>query len=386
MRVRAAFWRTAVLLIVVLLVLPLWVRSHRADPVFLVPLLGLLALAFLVRRHRWRTSLSCLGGLAILATIIIGGATWTVSGILPLGQIVATGTLLFCLSVMHMVIASDRMLWRRLALHAALALIWIPVGIALANLGYRWPQPDNRARVALLSSMPLLWGEGAGNFGAALSGDAAPAPIYALLSDRADVRPADGVSADLLQGTDVLLLIQPRALPPAALVTIDDWVRQGGRVLWLADPQLAIAGDFPLGDPRNPEPTEANTALLERWGVRLSAGEAGESGNFIINDGAIPLSLVTAGRFMATSRDCTLRARSVIADCRVGQGRALVIADADLVRESQWVQTADGQGDNPFQWTSGNGQWLVAALRDLAGLPPEHRLFQPVWLRPELRP
>jgi hypothetical protein len=231
--------------------------------------------------------------------------------------------------------------------------------------------------------MPLVWGVAGQDVAAILAGQSASAPIYDLLTSATDVQLADAIVADQLQSTDVLLLIQPRPLPPEGFVTLDDWVRRGGRVLWLADPNLGLNADFHLGDPRNPEQSEANLALLNRWGLQWHQSAAtGDARRWRVRDNAIPLVLFAPGQFVAREPHCRLRARGRIADCRVGAGQALILADADMVRAEYWLIAPEGPADRPIQWTSGNGDWIVRSLRDLAGLPVTGPLAQPVWLRP----
>ena len=49
-----------------------------------------------------------------------------------------------------------------------------------------------------------------------------------------------------------LLAIQPRALPAEELVALDNWVRDGGRIVLLADPMLEWPSERPLGDRLRP--------------------------------------------------------------------------------------------------------------------------------------
>jgi hypothetical protein len=383
MPLRSALGRAIVLSSGFILVLPLWIRGNRADPLFLLPMLGWIALACLRRPGGWRAQLMGIGRTAAIAMACLCLAVWAASGSFAVMQIVIVGLVFGLLVAVHCAIARDGMRIRRLIMHAMLALLWIPVGMMIANASYGWPGDNQRPKVTLLSSMPLVWGVAGQDVAAILAGQSASTPIYDLLTSTADVQLADAIVADRLQSTDVLLLIQPRPLPPEGLVTLDDWVRRGGSILWLADPNLGLNADFHLGDPRNPEQSEANLALLNRWGLQWHQSAAtGDVMRWRVRDNAIPLVLFAPGQFVARERNCRLRARGRIADCRVGAGRALILADADMVRAEYWLIAPEGPADRPIQWTSGNGYWIVRALRDLAGLPATGSLAQPIWLRP----
>ena len=65
----------------------------------------------------------------------------------------------------------------------------------------------------------------------------------------------------------LLLMAHPLAQPAEALVDLDHWVRDGGRVLLLADPMLEWPSKRPLGDKLRPPPSFADTGLLAHWGL-----------------------------------------------------------------------------------------------------------------------
>ena len=62
-------------------------------------------------------------------------------------------------------------------------------------------------------------------------------------------------------------MAHPLAQPAEALVDLDRWVRDGGRVLLLADPQLEWPSERPLGDKLRPPPAFADTGLLRALGA-----------------------------------------------------------------------------------------------------------------------
>ncbi|MGI8932026.1 MAG: hypothetical protein ACR2FK_06590, partial [Sphingomicrobium sp.] len=100
--------------------------------------------------------------------------------------------------------------------------------------------PAERPTLALLTSLPLMFGE-------SFSLDSGGSPALFQIEQRYNVQPigvADGAS---LAGKRLLLMAHPRAQPATALVELDQWVRDGGRVLLLADPRLSWPSERPLG-------------------------------------------------------------------------------------------------------------------------------------------
>ena len=187
-----------------------------------------------------------------------------------------------------------------LALAAAVA--WSITGIG-KDLGPREEKPT----LALLTSLPLIFNE---NFGLAGGGS----PALARLEQRYKVEPIGVADAASLKGRKLLLMAHPRAQPAQALVELDRWVRDGGRVLLLADPKLDWPSERPLGDMLRPPPAFADTGLLGHWGLRLLGPEAGS----------------TAGQLVSSSQ-CKTDDRGIVARCPVGKGQATVIADADFL-------------------------------------------------------
>ena len=166
------------------------------------------------------------------------------------------------------------------------------------DLGERPPQ--NRPSLALLTSLPLVFGE-------QLSLDRSGSPALSRMEQRYKVQPIGVADAASLKGQQLLLMAHPRAQPAAALVELDQWVRSGGHVLLLADPKLDWPSERPLGDLLRPPPMFADTGLLGHWGLALS-----DSG-------------------LTSSGTCAIADQGLIARCRIGRGKATVIADADFL-------------------------------------------------------
>lgn len=183
-------------------------------------------------------------------------------------------------------------------------------------------QSDAKPALALITSLPILFGE---SFG--LDGGAAALP--AKLGETYDLRSIAVADAASLQPYRLLLMAHPRAQPAEALVELDQWVRGGGRLLLLADPRLDWHSDRPLGDRLRPPPDFADTGLLGHWGLTL-AGPTAE-GPVAIDVGEVEILASSPGRLSSKDRTCTLIADGFVARCRIGAGQVTVIADADFL-------------------------------------------------------
>jgi hypothetical protein len=200
---------------------------------------------------------------------------------------------------------------------------------------------NGRPQLLLLTSLPLAFGE-------SFAIEEAGSPVLEALEQRYQVQPIATVSEQALDGARLLLMAQPLAQPAEDLVALDRWVRNGGRVLLLADPLLEWKDSRPLGDPTRPPPMFMDTGLLGHWGLRLDAPEAR-------GDRATSLAgrSITARSPGLLHGSCALSGDRLVARCRVGKGLALIVADADFL---DWSRAS--QGD------SGRAA-LLAALDEL---------------------
>lgn len=171
------------------------------------------------------------------------------------------------------------------------------------------PAATDRPTLLLLTSLPLVFNE-------QMSLEGGGSPALARLEQRYKVEPINVADMASLNGQQMLLMAQPRAQPAEALVELDRWVRDGGQLLLLADPRLEWPSQRPLGDKLRPPPMFADTGLLNHWGLTLS-----ESG--LVSNGA-----------------CEVTDQGLVAHCRIGQGLATVVADADFLN----VDNSDAPG------------------------------------------
>lgn len=239
-------------------------------------------------------------------------------------------------------------------------------------LGPEQPAPlGAKPELLLLSGLPLAWSER--GVEATLS-DRGGNAAFALLARDFRIRPIDRFAAPA-RGT-LLLAAQPRAMAPAELVALDGWVRNGARALLLTDPDVRWPSDLPRGDPRRPPTIQALAPLLAHWGleVRAKAKPA-----IVVHDaGAYRVALDSPGAFVVRKPSCKLIEAGLAADCRIGRGRALILADADLLHDDMWLgpgppgATRLGRAaDNPLLLAS----WLDA----LAGAPRDRSSESVAW-------
>lgn len=144
-------------------------------------------------------------------------------------------------------------------------------------------------------------------------------PLDSLASPRGLPLPHDAL----------LVMAQPRALTPDENVALDRWVRDGGRVLLFADPMLTAASHFALGDPRRPETIAMLSPILRHWGMDMRYDPDQAPGQTAQEVFGVRVPVDLPGTLApASSARCRLSGEGLAADCVIGRGRALVIADA----------------------------------------------------------
>lgn len=203
------------------------------------------------------------------------------------------------------------------------------------------PEPPERLSIGMLTSLPIFWTED--DALAALSREGnRPEPdhwaVAALQSDH-ELVALDTVSEGALADLDVLILAQPRPLAPEENLWIDRWVEAGGAALVFADPQLV--GDYPfdIGDPRRPIDSALLSPILARWGLELQVDDAAPFEARTVRVAGEDLAIAAEGRFTLRepagggTAKCALKAESVIAQCRIGKGGAVLLADATLLED-----------------------------------------------------
>ncbi|HEX8582872.1 MAG TPA: hypothetical protein VF680_00495 [Allosphingosinicella sp.] len=254
-------------------------------------------------------------------------------------------------------------LW--LALAAGAAVLALLIAWPLVRGAYQRvagaPEPHPvvaiRPPVLLMTALPLVWGEGG-----AFDPQSRPVAIYTALQREFTMKPIDALDSQSLGEAPVLLLIQPRWLAPKELVALDAWIRGGGRALILTDPTLHWPSDLPPGDIRRPPPVGLLGPLLTHWGLTLAAGPEHELDRRFERNRR--LAMEAPGHFTATGRACRVT-EPWFAECRVGKGQALLLADADLVRDELWLETGSGSGQGR---TADNPLFLADLLDRLAGV------------------
>lgn len=231
------------------------------------------------------------------------------------------------------------------------------------------PHDAQRLRVGVVSALPIFWREGA-----------SPKELIARAGNQTfvkastlDLQPVDHLDAAKLAHFERMLLVQPRLLQPGELVALDGWVRGGGRLVILADPLLMWPMDLSMGDTRRPPLTSLLDPLLSHWGLRLEpvTGEGAQVERRRLANGAVVL-LAGASKFTPTGRGCSVRERGLMAVCRLGQGQARLIADADLIDDRLWLTRADmplsvaAYANDAVALIDG---WLVEPTQDRATWP-----------------
>ena len=222
-------------------------------------------------------------------------------------------------------------------------LLGLIAALAVAAVLFAFARPHHEAApepaadkptLLLLTSLPLMFGE---EF--SLEGGGSPA-LTALQKQYRVVPISVANPAELAKGR-LLLMAQPIAQPAEDLVALDAWVRQGGRLLLLADPLLEWPSERPLADPTRPPPMFPDTGLLGHWGLRLDAPD--RRGPKSVQLGGQPVLAMSPGALAGTG--CSIAPDHFVARCKVGKGQVTVVADADLLDTDDLGKGAGGNLD-----------------------------------------
>jgi ABC-type uncharacterized transport system/Domain of unknown function (DUF4350) len=210
------------------------------------------------------------------------------------------------------------------------------VGILAALLAFVTPvAAPQRPNVEVLTSLPLFWGEG--DLASVFSPGGGRSRFIVELEKEYHVTGVDTFDAARLGPDGLLILIQPPSIPPDELAALDAWVRGGGRLLILADPDLVWPSDVPPGDRRRPPASTLLDPLFTHWGLALEGMRAPPAISSEMIDGK-SVALVNPGRWASTNAACTLRDRQLVAECNIDHGHVVMLADADLVDPRLWVE------------------------------------------------
>jgi hypothetical protein len=246
---------------------------------------------------------------------------------------------------------------------AAAAMVLLVPGVlgpyaAIVLVPQAGKQAFEKPELVLMTALPIVWGEGG-----AFDPNARPAGTYRALQEEFEVRPADTLEESSLGRARLLLLAQPRWLAPAELAALDRWVRAGGRTLVLTDPELLWPSELPLGDIRRPPPAGLLGPLLDHWGLELRKSRIAFMRTRF--DGGRLIHVGHPGLLRATSPRCA--ADGFRADCRIGEGRAVILADADMMHDALWM-AAGADGGERHRRISDNPLILADLLDSLAGI------------------
>ena len=219
---------------------------------------------------------------------------------------------------------------RRLAALVALILL-----IAGAVAAWAWHgSASERPRLGLFTSLPIYWAE-SGSIGEVLNGTEEHHWVRSALEDDYVLIPLDTLDGTEAGRLDRLVMAQPRPLSPAENVALDQWVRKGGRLLLFADPFLTEESRFPIGDKRRPQDVVLLSPILQRWGLDLTFDPDQPDPEQIVALGSASIPEHMSGRFRLATPGaparCALLAQALIADCRVGVGHVVAVADAALL-------------------------------------------------------
>ncbi len=222
---------------------------------------------------------------------------------------------------------------------------------------------ETRPRIQLMTSLPLVWGDDA-SMESILSGGSEPAPIYRYWQGQYDMAAVDSLENLAGDDPDIVILAQPRAMDPADLTVLDAWVRAGGDVIILTDPDLLWPSALPLGDSRRPLASGLLSPLLGHWGLELVAADK-NSAAVDLGFGSYSFATRGVGKLEPVAASavsdvrCKTSAADFIARCSVGLGQASIVADADFLNAALWPEP-----DRRSPQNSGAGRFIDSLVQD----------------------
>jgi hypothetical protein len=188
-------------------------------------------------------------------------------------------------------------------------------------------QEPARPQLALMGTVPIYWGEAEGLEGLL---DTSETGHWArtVLEREFELVPLDYLSADALAPHSTLMMAQPRALSAEENVALDAWVRGGGHLLLFADPMMTGHSHYGLGDRRRPQDVALLSPILAHWGLELRFDAEQESGLRLVDGSGAQFAVNLAGFWKQTGHHCELAREEIVALCEIGDGVAVLIADA----------------------------------------------------------
>ena len=224
--------------------------------------------------------------------------------------------------------------------------------------------PETRPRIQLMTSLPLVWGDDA-SMESILSDGSEPAPIYRYWQGQYDIAAVDSLENLAADDPDIIILAQPRAMDPADLTALDAWVRSGGDVIILTDPDLVWPSALPLGDRRRPLASGLLSPLLGHWGLELVAAAERNTDVVELRFGSYSFTTQGVGKLeplpesKASDARCKASPGDFIVQCSVGLGQASIIGDADFLNAGFWPESVR---QSPQK--SGAGRFVDSLVQD----------------------
>lgn len=228
---------------------------------------------------------------------------------------------------------------------------WILIALTVISLiiisnFYALYDDRSKNKLALMSSIPLILGEVTVEQMA--RGESNPSAAYLLLKEYYDIVPIDSID-DRLSQVNMLLMAQTRPLSASELVSVDQWVREGGQIVILSDVALQWPSDYALGDKRRPTFTSLLSPLFSYWGLEqlLLLKESEELSIPLDKYNVTTVTPSEWGLLESGSQgvDCSLSNNGFEANCHVGKGKAILIGDSDFINDRHW-QSYYGKDDN----------------------------------------
>jgi ABC-type uncharacterized transport system involved in gliding motility auxiliary subunit len=150
----------------------------------------------------------------------------------------------------------------------------------VAKLVYNLAKP-NKTVIGVMAGVPL-----SGGFDARSQQPTRPWVAYEQAEQLFEVREFEPSTPKIPDDVDVLWVVHPAMIEPAALYAIDQFVMRGGRALIFVDPLAEVAAGAPSPMGFNADNGSTLEPLLANWGIEFDPGQ-------VVADEALALSINT---------------------------------------------------------------------------------------------
>ncbi len=208
--------------------------------------------------------------------------------------------------------------------------------LLLTSCGSSLPEPSSKTW-HVLTSLPLFVGQG--SMTDMINGKSDQSQLITRLQSGRKLLPLDTIDEAVIAKVDRILMVQPSAIPAREIVAFDAWVRRGGQAVIFADPDMLWDTGHRFGGVGTPPPSTLLDNLFSHWGLKLEGMRQAPriSSGKIVGEN---VALANPGIWKAIDpkTTCEIEGGGLVAQCKIGEGNVILVADADVADPALWKQ------------------------------------------------